>query len=186
MGAGLAVQALPGAGFDRGPRIRAFRAKADAFVSEASRRTNFGRVRVLRVDASPMIRTYVRFDVDLRNEDVRHVSLLLWSRTRLRRGYQVRLAEGRWSERRVTFANAPMFSPEFVASGRVRARNWKAVDITSLITGEEHSLSLVLTTPSLDGAEFASRESGLHGPRLVVETLPPETTGSTSTSVETP
>src|SRR5205823_1827654 len=88
---------------------------------------------------------------DLRNEDVRHVSLLLWSRTRLRRGYHVRLAEGHWSERGVTFANAPMFSPEFVASGRARATNWKAVDITSLITGEEHSLSLVLTTPSLDG-----------------------------------
>ena len=94
------------------------------------------------------------------------------------------LLRGRWSERKVTFANAPMLSPEFVASGPIRAKAWKAVDVTSLITGEEHSLSLVLTTPSLDGAEFASRESGLHGPRLVVETVPPETTGSTSTSSE--
>src|SRR5881296_2815424 len=157
--AGLAVQALPGAGFDRHPRIRAYRAKADAFVSEASRKTNFGRARVLRVDASPAMRTYIRFDVDLRSVNVRHVSLLLWGRTPLRRGYQVRLAEGRWSERRVTFANAPMFSPEFVASGPIRAKAWKAVDVTSLITGDEHSLSLVLNTPSLSGAEFASRES---------------------------
>ena len=182
--AGLAVQALPGAGFDRQPRIRAYRAKADAFVSEANRRTTFGRARVLRVDAAPAIHTYIRFNVDLHSVEVRHVSLLLWSRTRLRRGYQVRLAEGPWSERGITFANAPMLSPEFIASGRVRARAWKAVDVTSLITGGEQSLSLVLNTTSVNGAEFASRESGFHGPRLVVETVPPETTASTSTSSE--
>ena len=39
--AGWIVQALPGAGFDRDPKIRAYRAKADAFVNEAAPRRNF-------------------------------------------------------------------------------------------------------------------------------------------------
>ena len=40
--AAISVDALPGAGFDRAPRIRAVRAKADAFVSGANMNRNFG------------------------------------------------------------------------------------------------------------------------------------------------
>jgi hypothetical protein len=159
------------------------RAKADAFVSEANRRANFGRALTLRVAASPAIRTYIRFDVDASpdSNEVKHVSLLLYSRTRSRAGYQVRLAEGHWNERRVNFVNAPALSAHFVGSGPLRGRTWKAVDITSLVVGQEGPLNLALTAPA-DSAEFASRETGLHGPRLVVETAPPETTRSSSTS----
>ena len=51
-------------------------------------------------------------------------------------GYQVRLATESWRERRITFDNAPRVSPRFVSSGRLRARAWKAVDITSLVGDE--------------------------------------------------
>jgi hypothetical protein len=182
--AGLCVQALPGAGLGRGPRIRAVRPKADAFVSQASRSQNFGNTRDLKVDSSPTFRTYVTFDVDLRWDDVQHVSLLLYSRTRSQTGYQVRLVGQRWRERRITFANAPAAGPGMVASGSVRARAWKAVDVTSLVIGEDKRVSFVLTTVSPKGAEFASRETGLHGPRLVVERQGSSTTGSTATSTE--
>ncbi len=169
LAAAVSVTALPGAGFDREPKIRAVRAKADAFVSETSPTTNFGRASVIRVAASPVVRTYIRFDVDLHSNEIRRVSLLLWSRTRSRGGYQARLVEGRWSERRINYENAPELSLRFVASGRLRARRWKAVDVTSLVAGDR-SVNLALTTASSDGADFASRESGLHAPRLVVET----------------
>jgi len=178
----LVVDALPGAGFDRNPRIRAVRAKADAFVTEASRNQNFGRTRELFVDASPTVRTYVRFDVDLKLGDVRHVTLLLYSRRRLRTGYQARLVRSDWREARITYVNAPRLAPTFVASGPVRARAWKAVDVTSLVAGAQDSISFVLTTASVRGGVFSSRETGLHGPRLVVETMRNDTTQSTTTT----
>ena len=180
--AGLTVQALPGAGFGRGPRIRAMKPKADAFVSAANRTQNFGRARELKVTASPALRSYVLFDVDLHSIDVKQVSLLLYSRSRSRVGYQIRLVGERWRERRITFANAPAVSPNFVMSGPLQAGAWKAVDITSLVTGDERRLSFALTTVSAKGAEFASRETGLHGPRLVVERQENVTTTSTTTT----
>ncbi len=83
------------------------RPKADAFVSAASKRQNFGHAPGLKVDSAPMLRTYVLFHVDLRSGDVMQINLLLYSRTRSRVGYQVRLIDERFRERRITFANAP-------------------------------------------------------------------------------
>ena len=160
------------------------RPKADAFVSEASRTQNFGHARRLKVDSSPAVRTYVTFNVDLSSDDVEHVSLLLYSRNRSRIGYRVRLVAERWRERRITFANAPALLREFVTSGPLRAGAWKAVDVTSLVAGEEERVSLALTTVSTKDAEFASRETGLHGPRLIVMRRLDETTGSTTTSTQ--
>jgi hypothetical protein len=178
--AGSIVQALPGAGFDRDPSIRAYRSKADAFVSEATPRRNFGRARQLIVDASPTVSTYLRFDVDLRSVDISHISLLLYSRSRSRTGYQVQLVSGRWKERAINFLNAPELLPPSVASGPLRARAWKAVDVMSLVVPEKGA-SFALTTESQTRAVFTSRETGFHGPRLVVELQPNDTTRSTTT-----
>jgi hypothetical protein len=147
-------------------------AKADAFVAATRPTTNFGRAPELRVDGAPRMRTYLRFNVDLESGDVEHVSILLWSRSRAHAGYQVRLVEDRWRERSITFANAPMLSPDYVASGPLKAGAWKAVDVTPLtdmLSGEDDYVSIALTTMSPKGLGFASRESGLHGPRLIVE-----------------
>jgi hypothetical protein len=164
--AGVSVDALPGAGLDREPRIRAVRAKADAFVSGANMNRNFGAAPDLRVDASPTFRAFVRFNVDVRSGNVQRVSLLLYSRTRSRRGYQVRLVEEPWRESKITFLNAPSLSP------MLKAHSWKAVDVTSIVeeaSGGEDHVSFALTTRSQNAVELASRETGLHGPRLVVE-----------------
>jgi hypothetical protein len=184
IGAGLSVQILLGAGFDRNPKIRAVRAKADAFVSATSRTKNFGHQRDLLVDASPPFRAYVRFNVDLSSSDIQHVSLLLYSRTGSQIGYQVRLVSGKWQERRINFENAPRASSRFVPSGPLRAHSWKAVDVTALVLGESSGVNVALTTLSSNGASFASRETGLHGPRLVVESKQNNTTGSTTTGAQ--
>ena len=170
--AGVSVDALPGAGFDREPRIRAVRAKADAFVSGANMDKNFGSALDLRVDASPTFRAFVRFNVDVRSGDVRRLSLLLYSLSRSRHGYQVRLVEEPWRERQITFLNAPSLSPTFILSGPLKAYSWKAVDVTSIVeeaSGGSDYVSFALTTRSPNAVELASRETGLHGPRLVVE-----------------
>jgi hypothetical protein len=169
---GISADALPGAGFDREPHIRAVRAKADAFVSGANMNKNFGAVPALRLDASPTFRAFVRFNVDVQSGDFERVSILLYSRTRSSRGYQVRLAEEPWRERSITFLNAPSLSPSFILSGPLKAHSWKAVDVTSIVeeaSGDEDYVSFALTTRSQNALDLASRETGLHGPRLVVE-----------------
>lgn len=147
----------------------AVRAEADAHVSAASREQNFGRLRRLTIDGRPVTRAYLRFDVSEVEEDVRRINLLVYSHTPSRIGYQVRLATRRFRERRVTFENAPRASSRFVASGRLRARRWKAVDVTSLLGAVPGEVSLVLTTAGPRAITISSRESGLTGPRLVVE-----------------
>jgi hypothetical protein len=183
--AALSVEALPGAGFGREPRIRAVRAKADAFVSGANPARNFGASLVLKIDASPTFRAFMRFKVNLKSGDVQRVNLLLYTRNRSRAGYQVRLVEEPWREQEITFLNAPSLSPNFVMSGPLKARRWKAVDVTSLtegLSGGDDYISLALTTRSHIAVELASREAGLHGPRLVVER---DGDGSTTTTTTT-
>ena len=119
---------------DREPRIRAIRAKADAFVSGAQMTKNFGRARDLRIDASPTLRTYVRFKADLSAGDVERVNLLLFSRNRSRVGYQVRLVEEPLARDRDHLRQRPArLAADFVLSGPLRASAWKAVDVTSLV-----------------------------------------------------
>lgn len=166
------AQALPGAALDKEPRIRAVRAKADAFVSGANMAKNFGGTRDLRLDASPTFRAFVRFNVDVSSGDVQRINLLLYSRTRSKVGLQVRLVDEPWLERRITFRNAPSLSPDFVMSRRLKAGTWTAVDVTSIVEdaiGGGDYVSFALTTRSHSAVELASRETGLHGPRLVVE-----------------
>jgi hypothetical protein len=167
--AGVSVAAIPAGGFDREPRISAVRAFADAHVSASAQQANYGKRRDLTVDARPLTRAYLRFNVNLRPGNVTRVNLLLYSRSRLRLGYQVRLVTENWRERLITYDNAPRISSRFVSSGPLRARTWKAVDITSLVGIEENNVNLALTTVAPAGVVFASRESGLTGPRLVVE-----------------
>jgi hypothetical protein len=163
------------------------RPKADAFVSAVNRTQNFGRTRELKVDSSPTLRTYIMFDVDLHSGPgtLRQVSLLLYSNSRSQVGYQVRLVAERWRERRITFANAPAPSQDFVSSGPLRAKAWQAVDVTSLVSDDEGYVSFVLTTTAMKGAAFASRETRRHGPRLIVERQDDQTTTSTTTGAET-
>ena len=167
--AGISVAAIPAGSSDRNPRISAVRAYADAHVNVSAQDANYGKQRGLTVDARPMTRAYVRFGIDLEKGNVLRVNLLLYSRTRSQLGYQVRLATESWRERRITFENAPRVSPRYVSSGRLRARAWKAVDITSLVGEDDEEVNLALTTVAPAGIVFASRESGMTGPRLVVE-----------------
>src|SRR5918999_245748 len=114
---------------------------ADAYVSSANRRSNFGRERLLRIQGRPVFRSYIRFTV--------------------------RATATRWSERRITFANAPRPSGPVARSGRLRRLRWASIDVTRLVRGNG-TVSLALTGSS--SASLASRESGSTRPRLVVET----------------
>jgi hypothetical protein len=156
------------------PRLRTFVAAADAKVDAANPNDNYGSRMTLRVDAKPMVRSYLRFEVRRLPGKVRSAVLQVWANSRQRPGYQVhRLGGVPWSEATSTFANQPtgaIDATRLGSSGPVAASSWTSVDVTALLDGGEGTRSLVLQTTGATGLSLASREDTAHAPRLVVET----------------
>ena len=114
-------QALSAPGRAEAPQAT-FGATADAYVSSAARRGNFGRARTLRVSSRPVMRTYLRFQVKGLAAPVARATLRIHSKTR-GRGFQVRATGGSWAERRLTFRNGPRPGRVVGSIGRLR-RSW--------------------------------------------------------------
>ena len=97
------------------------------------------------------------FDVDLKRGEgeVKQVSLLLYSETRSKAGYQVRLVPQRWREKHITFANAPAASRQ-VRAVRAAASNSPGRPSTSHPSSPTTTkyVGFVLTTLSPKGVEF--------------------------------
>lgn len=74
-----------------------------------------------------------------------------------------------WTERGLTFKNAPRPSPTGPLSDAVRRRRWASVDVTPLV-GADGPLTLALVSLGRGPVAVASRESGSHRPQLLVET----------------
>ena len=179
LAAGVSIAAFPAAPYEKQPKIRAIRPVADSYVTESDRVANYGRARGLRVDAAPLMRSFVLFRTRyLDRDDVKQVNLLVFSRSAVRRGFRVRVVSSRWRERGITYENAPHLPPRFVASGPIRPGVWKAVDVTPLLATQDDEVSFALTTIAPVGLELASRESGLTAPRLVIELEDEEEIGS--------
>ena len=159
---------------DPDPEIRVLRPLADAFVNAARPTANYGRARRLVVDAAPVTRIYVRFDLRQLKAGVEGATLLLHARSPLQGTVQVRSVDSEeWTERGITYANAPATSSRAALSRRpVRPRQWTAVDVTDLIatagSSEQEGVSLAVTTASPRRATFSSRESS-KDPRLVIQ-----------------
>src|SRR5918992_2828546 len=100
--AAISVAAIPSTDARREPKIMAVRAKADAYVTAARREANFAATPRLTVDGRPVTRVYLRFRLGEVEGPVRRVSLLVYTQSQSRLGYQVRLATRPWSERTIT------------------------------------------------------------------------------------
>jgi len=160
-------QALPSEG-GRAKAGLTFAPVADAYVSSAARRRNFGRAKTLRIGNRPVTRTYLRFQLKGIDAPITRATLRLFARSSTR-GFTVRAAGASWSERRITFANAPRPGLLVASAARYRAGRWIALDVTRLAKGNG-PLSLVLGGV---GTKFASRESGGKRPQLIVDATPP-------------
>jgi Glycosyl hydrolase family 99 len=158
-----------GSSFAAGPRAhtQSFPAGADAFVTPAQPRRNFGRARDLRVGPERTARAYVRFTIRGVQGIVSRADLRVFVRSGSGARLLVHPLSGQgWSERRITFANAPRAGAP-VAAGRASG-GWTAVDVTRLVT-RSGVVSLALSSSRL--VRLGSRESG-QGPRLVLEVGP--------------
>ncbi|HWC12100.1 MAG TPA: phytase, partial [Acidimicrobiales bacterium] len=148
----------------------------DAFVSAARPRTNFGSAGELRVDGRPRERAYVRFRLPTLHGKLTRATLQVFARTTSSQGYVARGMSGPWSERSVTFTTPVGLAAQRTASGPVRGGVYKNIDVTTLARGRA-TLNVALTTGATRRVRLASREFvGRRPPRLVLTTVPFDTT----------
>ncbi len=145
----------------------------DTYVSEQNPQGNYGSAKVLRVDQSPFVRSYLKFSVvGLKGQVVRAV-LRIYANSNSKTGFEVHsVADTWWSEKSVSFANAPSFASEATASsGPLTKDSWVEADVTPLILGNgPYSFVLIGVGPT--SISLASRESGPNAPQLVITTNP--------------
>jgi len=141
-------------------------------VNEASAAANYGAITTLRADASPVVRSYLRFDVQGLSGTVTHATLRIFTNSSSSSGYEVRnVFDNSWGELTINYANAPALEAVTSTSGQFGAGVWTTVDLTPLVTSNG-TFSVALTTTNLTAFSLASREAGANAPQLIIETSP--------------
>jgi chitodextrinase len=148
----------------------------DARILSGSPTTNYGSSSTLTVDNSPVTHFLLKFNVAGLAAPVLSAKLRLYNTNdpSVRGGNFYRAANtdstgAPWSEKTVTWNTAPAYngSAAIASLGQVNAGTWREVDVTGLVTGNG-IYSLRITSPSGDGANYASKEKTGFAPRLVI------------------
>jgi large repetitive protein len=151
--------------------------KADAYVSSAAPRTNFGSATELRAGSSPELRSYLRFDLAGVMATISQATLRLYAASGTSVGYDVRSGGSKnFNEKTITYQNAPSVGA-VVASVGPFAAGWTAVDVTSMVTAGA-ATTIAVTSTSLTALSFTSREVAQFAPTLevVTDNTPPTVT----------
>jgi hypothetical protein len=145
---------------------------ADAKVDASTPTTNFATA-ALRVDASPDVRSYVKFSGGGLTGTIKSATLRIWATSAQSVGYDVfAVGDSSWTETALTYANQPSASiggGKLGSSGAVTAGTWTTVDVTAFVKAAG-TYSFVLETTSGTALALASREDAAHAPELVVTT----------------
>jgi hypothetical protein len=143
---------------------------ADSYVDSGSPSTNYGSLTTLRGDGSPVVRSYLRFNIQGVGSTVTRATLRIFANSASSGGYEIRsVSNNSWVESTITYNNAPAVGNLLGSSGGFNAGVWTTVDITAYITGNG-TYNLALTVPGSTAISFASREAGSNAPQLIVET----------------
>lgn len=142
---------------------------ADAYVKSGDATDNYGTDSSLRVRASSTINSYLQFNVQNLTGNVSSAKLRLKATDGSANGGQVFQVGNSWTERGITFNNAPPITGTALASlGAVSAGSTVEIDVTRAVAGNG-TYSFALTTPSSDGSAYSSKE-GATQPQLVITT----------------
>lgn len=140
----------------------------DAYVDQSKPTTNLGARPDLRVDDSPLQRTYMRFEVaGIGTRAPGSVQLRVHAASNLSAGFQVQAVQGPWSESTIAFGNAPAVGPVLGTSGPVTSGTWVEIPITGLVSGDG-TYDVALTPLSATALRLDARESG-EPPELVAD-----------------
>lgn len=145
---------------------------ADAYVYQTNPTTNYGSSNLLRADASPLMRSYLRFNIQGVTGTITRVTLRLYANSASSAGYQIgNVTNNTWTETTINYNNAPAIGSSNGTSGSFGAGAWTTVDITSLVTGNG-TINLGLYTTSSTAISLNSRQATSNVPQLIVETTP--------------
>ncbi|RPI94887.1 MAG: DNRLRE domain-containing protein [Chloroflexi bacterium] len=143
---------------------------SDSYVNEGSPTINYGTSTTVRADASPVLRSYLRFNVGSVGGPVTRATLRIYTNNNSSIGFQAsRVTNNTWGETTITYSNAPAVGSLLGSSGATSAGTWKTVDVTPYVTGNG-TFSFALSTTSTTAMSFPSREAGANAPQLIVET----------------
>ncbi len=155
---------------------KSFTDVADTHVRSDLPETNYGTATHLRVDGSPVSRSYLRFKVEGLTARVKKATLWVYTKSPITRsGIDLRPVTGSWSESTTSYWNRPGIGSSVANSGSAESGRWVSIDATRLVAGDG-TVNFALTTTSTTARHLAAREDAAHAPRLVVETeVPPPT-----------
>lgn len=159
---------------------------SDAAVLSNRPTQNYGLIQTLIADTSPIINSYLQFDVQGLDGPVVTATLRLYSLEASSFGIDVKeVTDNSWQETTVTYDTAPGLGTAINSSGAVSTDAWTDIDVSSYITGEGLvSLGFTTTDPSIR-LTFASREAA-NSPELIVGTGGGPTPTATATASPTP
>ena len=164
-----------------------FTAHADTYVNATAPGTNYGAATVLRLDASPDLRSYLRFDLSGITGTVTSAKLRVFSNSSHSVGYEVRSAPPTWDEGRLTYDNAPAPEELLTTTGGLAGGTYKEIDLTGKVP-PSGVLSLALTPINGTAISLASRETASPAQLVVEQTLndnrPPVADDLTLSAVE--
>jgi hypothetical protein len=151
------------------PVVHIFAPEADSYVNQATPAANYGNRLELRADGSPLVRSYVRFNVQGVSGTVTRATLKLVAASSSSAGYNVHQTLNiAWDEPTITYNNEPGFYPPVIdSSGAFISGATTQADVTPLVTGNGR-VTFILTTTSSTALALASRETGAP-PLLIVE-----------------
>jgi hypothetical protein len=142
---------------------------ADSYVDASQPGANFGTSAKLRTDGSPVVRSYLRFDVTGWSPGTSKATLRLVPTSSITTGLTVaRVASTSWGETAITAANAPAPGAAVATTAPPRAGVPLTVDVTAAIDGNGPT-SLALSSNDSAAEALASRESGANSPQLILE-----------------
>lgn len=173
--------------------------EADAYVTQAVPGANYGAMPTLSAQAVPAVESsYLRFNLSSLSGPITQATLRLFAMSSSKTDVSVdSVADTPWGETTITYANAPALGPVVATAGRIATGTWVNVDVTQLAQRKAKGTVAVAVTSTTnskgkarlaDRAAFASRETGVTAPQLIVATdvlTPTSTTATPSSSTTT-
>jgi hypothetical protein len=162
----------------------------DARVQETNSSTNYGGSSFLRTDGGTgsRVETYLQYAITSvpAGERVTSAKLRVYDTDDgTADGPAVYTSSTGWSESTITWANKPAKSSSGIADkGSIASASWVEFDVTPLVTGNA-TYSFVLSQPSTDGANYASKEytDATKRPQLLLSTGAPTDPTTSATLV---
>ena len=158
-----------------------FPSVADTYVSAAAPTVNYGTQSTIRTDNSPVVHSYLRFNVSgLAGRSITAASLAIHANSASDSGLVLKsVADTTWGEIATNFKNAPAVGAQLASVPTVTSGAWVVFNVKAYVT-HEGLFSFAVTTPGAQAISLSSREKAGFAPKLTI------TVGTANVPSQTP